>query len=87
MISKQIKKKALEYGPWEPWLKRPFFAFLVSLFSEGQTKGWFNQIGVPGLEYPCSVFVKGVWYKSEKNHTATEKYLETYLKNHHIQGA
>ena len=84
MKSENIKKRVLSYGPWEPWLKRPFFAFLVSLFSEGQTKAWFNKIGVNGLEYPCSVFYNGEWYKSEKNHEATEKSLEIFLQKHHI---
>ena len=48
MESKQINR-ALKFD-WEPWLKRDFFAFMISTFQDGGAKRAFKKIGLPGWE-------------------------------------
>ncbi|HEY4512811.1 MAG TPA: PEP-utilizing enzyme [Candidatus Paceibacterota bacterium] len=64
MTPEQIKQKVLKYQ-WEPWIARPFGAFILSLFRGGSRK-WMKKIVGMDVEWRASLFQRGQWYKSEK---------------------
>ncbi|MBI4262177.1 hypothetical protein HY624_01480 [Candidatus Uhrbacteria bacterium] len=60
----ELKKKVLSYT-WEYWAARPFGAFIMSIFREGNTRPFMRRVGVDA-EFPVTLFQKGAFYKSEK---------------------
>ena len=83
MTSEQIKKKILKYH-WEPWLKRPFYAFIMSTFCGGNTKGAFKKIGLAGWEYN-TLLSDGVWYQHEKLFEHATPAVAEWLKHHSVK--
>jgi phosphoenolpyruvate synthase/pyruvate phosphate dikinase len=75
--------KALKFD-WEPWLKRDFFAFIMSIFNGGTSKAAFRKIGLPGWEMISFMFNGGEWYWSEDVYNLTEKQIEKWIKTHKI---
>src|SRR3989344_1466184 len=65
MTPAQIKQKVLQYKDWEWWAERPFGAFMLSLWKDGQTRAYLRKVGVD-VQWPAMLFQKGAWYKSEK---------------------
>ena len=82
MESKQIKR-ALEFD-WEPWLKRDFFAFMISTFQDGSSKRAFRKIGLPGWEIVSFMFDNGEWYWSEEVYDLAKGKIQDWLKVHRI---
>ena len=64
MKKNELKKKVLRFR-WEWWAERPFGAFILSLFKEGQTRSYMQKIGVDA-QWPAMLFQNGCWYKSEE---------------------
>lgn len=78
MTPEKIKEKVLAYGDWEPWFDRPFGAFTLSLFRDGQTREYMKRVGV-NAEWPAILFQKGNWHKSYRVWDIFEKELQAYL--------
>lgn len=78
MTKEEIKQKVLAYGNWEFWFDRPFGAFLLSCFRDGQTRAYMRRFGVDA-EWPAIVFQNGAWYKNQKVWDLFEKELQRYL--------
>lgn len=82
MTEEQMKKRILTEH-WEPWLKRPFFGFILSTFYGGNTKKAFKKIGLPGWE--CNfLFSDGQWYSSDSSYASATRVVRTWLKNHSV---
>ncbi|TRZ54342.1 hypothetical protein D4Q76_02515 [archaeon] len=77
MTPNEIKKKVLKYK-WEWWAERPFRAFIMSLFQDGQKKEYLKKIGV-NAEWPALLFQKGAFYKSEDVWNKFAVRLKKYL--------
>lgn len=77
-------KTILKKYHWEQWLNRPFFAFMPSLFADGNTKKYFKKIGLPQTEYAAWVFDHGYWYESNGVFEQIEPSLIEWLENHSI---
>ena len=60
MKSKELEK-ALKLD-WSPWLKRPFHAFVMSVFTGSGSKKAFKKVGLPGWELISFLFDDGEWY-------------------------
>lgn len=75
--------KALEFD-WEPWLKRDFFAFMLSTFRGEGSRRAFKKIGLPGWELISFMFNNGEWYWSEDVYNLTEDKIAAWLKTHKI---
>ncbi len=82
MESKQINR-ALKFD-WEPWLKRDFFAFMISTFQDGGSKRAFKKIGLPGWEVVSFMFDNGEWYWSEGVYDLVKGQIQDWLKAHRI---
>ncbi|MBI5530293.1 MAG: hypothetical protein HY918_02220 [Candidatus Doudnabacteria bacterium] len=83
MTSEQIKKATSSYR-WEPWLKRPFFGFIMSTFKDGNTKKAFNKIGLPGWQ--CDfLFSNGEWFKSDKSYAKAKPIVLKWFKTHSVK--
>ncbi|MEK7652119.1 MAG: PEP-utilizing enzyme [Patescibacteria group bacterium] len=76
--AKQIELEVLKYKDWEWWAERPFGAFVMSLFREGQKREYIRKFGVDA-EWPVLLFQKGTFYKSETVWNIFAKQLEKYL--------
>ena len=82
MTESQIKKQILKYH-WDPWLKRPFFGFIMSTFGGGTTKKIFKKIGFDGWSYDF-IFSNGQWYQAEEVYQNNKKLVLRWLKLHSI---
>lgn len=80
MTDQKIKDKVLAYGDWEWWAERPFGAFVMSLFKDGNTRPYFHKTGVDA-EWPATLYQKGAFYKSNIVWDAFSKQLENYLSS------
>ncbi len=80
---KKILAKALKYK-WEPWLKRNFYAFMMSLFVGSASKKYFKKIGLSGWELKAFVFTNGMWYLSDEVFDEAGVELKNWLKTHQI---
>ncbi|HLD43414.1 MAG TPA: PEP-utilizing enzyme [Candidatus Nanoarchaeia archaeon] len=79
MKKNELKKKVLRFR-WEWWAERPFGAFILSLFKEGQTRSYMQKIGVDA-QWPAMLFQNGCWYKSEEVWDLFENQLTGYLSD------
>ncbi|TSC60970.1 MAG: pyruvate, water dikinase [Parcubacteria group bacterium Gr01-1014_107] len=77
MTSEQIKDRVLQYK-WEHWADRPFGAFILSFFKEGQTRAYIKKTGVDA-EWPALLYQKGAYYKSEEVWDIFAEQVEAYL--------
>lgn len=78
-----IKKRVLSY-PWEPWLSRPFFGFIMSTFCGGNTRQAFKKIGLPG--WRCDFLLSnGEWYKADECYEAAKLTILKWLKTHSVK--
>lgn len=83
MTNEQIKKKVLSYH-WEPWLKRPFFGFLISTFHKGNTKTAFAKIGLKG--WSCDyLYSDREWYQAEEVYQYTKIPILKWMKKHSVR--
>lgn len=80
--NKQVQK-ALKFD-WRPWLKRDFFAFIISTFKDGNSKQAFKKVGLPGWEYISFMFDDGQWYWSDDVCRLAEPQAIAWLKKHRI---
>ena len=64
MTKQEIKKKVLQYNDWEIWLERPFGAFLLSLFTGGNSRRYMQKLGFD-IEHEAMLFDHGAWYSSK----------------------
>lgn len=78
MTPLQIKKKVLAFNDWEWWAERPFGAFVMSMFKEGQTGKYMRKAGVD-VEWPALFYQNHCFYKSEKVWDLFEKQLISHL--------
>jgi phosphohistidine swiveling domain-containing protein len=62
MTEEELKNKVLSYE-WDFWADRPFGAFIMSLFKDGQTREYIRRVGVDA-EWPVMLFQKSSFYKS-----------------------
>jgi len=84
MTPQQIKQKILKFS-WEPWLERPFFAFMMSTFKGGgNSKKSFKRLGLPGWEYLAYIFSNSRWYQAKEVYKNTSAAAEKWLKKHSI---
>jgi phosphohistidine swiveling domain-containing protein len=82
MNEAQIKKKILKYH-WEPWLKRPFFGFIMSTFCGGNTKRAFKKIGLPDWE--CNFLLSDAeWYSSDSSYASAKPVILKWFKTHSV---
>lgn len=80
---KEVLNKALKYE-WEPWLKRNFYAFMMSLLTGTCSRKAFAKIGLSGWELKSFIFTEGLWYWSDKVFDLAAPSLKDWLKHHHI---
>jgi phosphohistidine swiveling domain-containing protein len=83
MTSQQIRQKILKFS-WEPWLERPFFAFMLSTFKGGNSKKSFKKLGLSGWEYLAYIFSSGQWYQAEEVYENTSAATEKWFKKYSI---
>lgn len=76
--------KRIRQLKWEKWLQRPFGPFVVSLFSDGASKKYFNKIGLDGGQYSAMFFHNGIWYSNQKINDDLADSLRPYLAKHDI---
>lgn len=76
-------KKALSAN-WKPWLKRPFYAFMVSLFSGGHSVKMFSRIGLPAWRLKYIASVGGEWYYADELYEQNREEVLRWLKRHAI---
>ncbi len=79
LTSAQVKTKVLVYKDWWSWAERPFGAFILSLFAEGEKREYMRKAGVD-VYWPATLFQNGAFFKSEKVWDLFAKELEAYLK-------
>lgn len=77
MTHKELKKKVLQLK-WEFWAARPFSAFILSLFKDGQTRAYMRRFGVDA-EWPSMFYQKNAFYKSEEVWDNFADQLNIYL--------
>jgi phosphohistidine swiveling domain-containing protein len=82
-VNKKILEKVLKYK-WELWLKRNFYAFMMSLLAGSSSKKAFKKIGLSGWELKAFVFTEGHWYWSDEVFDGIVSTLKEWLKTHHI---
>ena len=82
-MKNNVTKKILQYQ-WEPWLKRPFYAFMMSLFKGSSSKKAFKEIGLSGWEMTAFVFTESTWYWSDKVFNNSIPGLRKWLTGHNI---
>ncbi|MFA6514472.1 MAG: hypothetical protein WCT50_04280, partial [Patescibacteria group bacterium] len=83
-MDKKIIEKVLKYK-WEPWLRRPFYAFIMSLFHGSSSKKTFKKIGLSGWEMDSFIFTDSTWYWSDEVFNKTVPQLRNWLKEHKIE--
>jgi phosphohistidine swiveling domain-containing protein len=81
--SQQVLKQVLKYK-WELWLKRNFYAFMMSLLAGSASKEAFTKIGLKGWELKSFVFTEGHWYWSDEVFDDIVPTLKDWLKAHRI---
>lgn len=82
MKSKELEQ-ALKFK-WEPWLKRPFHAFVMSVFVGSNSKKAFKKVGLKNWELVSFLFDDGEWYWSEEAYKLAEPEIKKWLKNHKV---
>lgn len=82
MTKTALQRKILSYSDWEFWAERPFGAFLLSLWKDGNTRAYMKKAGV-GAAWPAMLFQDGAWYKSQKVWSDFAGQLEKYLRSGH----
>lgn len=80
-MNKEIEK-VLKYD-WEPWLKRPFFAFILSTFEGGTSKVAFSKIGFKDWEFEY-IFSNGEWFWSDQVFRKIQPKAIVWLKHHSV---
>src|SRR5688572_29976233 len=82
MTKHDLKRKVLAYGEWEFWAERPFYAFIMSLFKEGNTRAYMK-IATVNAEWPAMIFERGAFYKNQKVWDEFAEQLEKFLAQGH----
>lgn len=77
MQNSKIKQKILEYS-WEPWLKRPFGPFMLSLFKLSGSRSSLKKIGVDA-EFSPTLWQDHSWWLSQEVMSSFTKGLSSYL--------
>ncbi len=83
-MSELIKEKVLHYH-WEPWLKRNFYAFMLSLIAGSYSRADFKKYGFGDWGLKASLFTEGSWYSSPEIFAEAEPRIERWLANHKIE--
>lgn len=83
MTEAEVKKNILNYG-WHPWLKRPFYGFIMSTYRNGNTAKAFKKIGLPGWEYDFLINDEQ-WYQTDRNFLQAKTAVLKWLKTHSIK--
>jgi len=83
MTESQIKNKILKYH-WEPWLKRPFYAFVMSTYRGGNTAKAFKKIGLPGWKYNF-LLSDAEWYQTRTHFLKSKPAVTKWLKKHSVK--
>ncbi len=78
MNREKLKKKVLSYH-WKYWVDRPFGAFILSIFQEGNTRPYMKRLDVDA-ELPAMLFQKGAFYKSVAVFDNFSRQLERNIK-------
>lgn len=84
MSSKITANDILKKYHWKPWLARPFYGFMVSLFEGGNAKKYFKKLGIPNAEYTAWMSNGSQWYQSEELYEEIRPALEKWLKKHSL---
>jgi phosphohistidine swiveling domain-containing protein len=79
----KIIDKVLQYK-WDSWLRRPFYAFMMSLFKGSSSKQSFKKIGLNGWELDSFVFTDSTWYWSDEIFDKAVPNLRKWLRKHQI---
>lgn len=79
MTKAQITKQVLKLGPWGIWLERPFRAFLLSIWKEGNSRKYMRRAGM-NAEVPAFLFENSRWYWSDKCMAAFESGLKKEME-------
>jgi phosphohistidine swiveling domain-containing protein len=82
-MNKKISEKVLKYK-WEPWLKRNFYAFMMSLLGGSVSKQSFKKIGLNGWELKAFLFTEGYWYWSDEVFNDAIPTLKKWLAAHKV---
>ena len=80
---KKILARALKYQ-WEPWLKRNFFAFMMSILGGACSKKNFKKIRLNGWELKSYIFTEGYWYWSDEIFDLASPVIRNWLKLHRV---
>jgi len=83
-MSKLIKGKVLHYH-WEPWLKRNFYAFMLSLIAGSYSREDFKRYGFGDWGIKASLFTEGSWYSSPEIFAEAEPRIKRWLATHKIE--
>ena len=83
-MPKSIKEKVLNYH-WEPWLKRNFYAFMLSLIAGSYSRSDFKKYGFGDWGVKASLFTEGSWYSSPEIFAEAEPRVEAWLATHKIE--
>ena len=83
MKTADIKKKVLAYKDWEWWAERPFAAFIMSLFADGERREYMRKVGLD-VQWPATLFQKKCFYKSEKVWNIFVRQLNKYTGSGNI---
>ena len=57
MSSKITANDILKKYKWKPWLARPFYGFMVSLFEGGNAKKYFKKLGITNSDVNLVTFL------------------------------
>jgi phosphohistidine swiveling domain-containing protein len=83
MTPERIKQIVLK-DKWTEWMKRPFYAFMMSTFWAGNSKKSFSDIGLPGWELDSFIFNESAWYKANEPFDKAVPAAAQWLRTHSI---
>lgn len=78
-----MKNKILKYN-WRKWLERPFYGFIMSVFSGGMGPDYFAKLGFKNSKNFCFLFQNGLWYEDKKMYEASNASVKDFVKNHSV---
>lgn len=80
MDKKEIIKKVKQLQ-WEPWLRRGFSPFMISLFAECNKEA-FSSIGFPTIKFRAALFQTNYWFQSKEVWKETSDSLEKPMQKY-----
>lgn len=82
-MSQDISQEILKYK-WEPWLRRNFYAFILSIIACSTSKKAFKKIGLSDWELKALVFTNNSFYWSNEVFDAAIPKLRKWMKENNV---